>query len=112
VREIDLGALRMFDGDLMQDPSSGVLLEAKDVFINLLGKMPTQNGRQAIAAYILGQKLFDFTMSNSTLFNVEDAELELMKVAAEANAPNYIALVMGQIHERLAVEQTAQKGSE
>lgn len=88
-----------FRGDPIQEgPDTGPLLLA-DLICNLLGSMKAANGKEAIRLYTVGAQVYMARTSPS--IELEDADLELLKRAVDANTPGYAALIVGQVAQAL-----------
>jgi len=89
-------AIKSFSGEAIpEQPNSEnkAALTYKTVILNMLGGMKPDNGKEAIQISVLGTHIW----KQESAFEVDQADLDLLKKAVEQNAPGYIALVVGQV---------------
>jgi hypothetical protein len=89
-------AIKSFSGDpIPEQPNSEnkAVLTYKTVILNMLGSMKPDDGKEAIQVSVLGTHIW----KQGEAFEVDQADLILLKKAVEQNAPGYIALVIGQV---------------
>lgn len=87
-------ALKSFDGQDIIIPIEGKEPSAftiKTAILNCLGAKAPKDGKESIAIYRLGCKLFDGADE------VDMDELLLLKAAVEENKPGYTGMIHGQL---------------
>lgn len=64
----------------------------KTAMLNCLGSKKPESGKESIEIYRLGVKLYDKADAS-----IDMAEFTLLKAAIEENAPQYTAMIQGQL---------------
>jgi hypothetical protein len=89
--------LKQFDGSPIKMPN-GVDATLKDVLLLQIGGAQIKDGKKAIAAYIIGTKIY--ALKDGEDLMLEDEEFNVMKDAIESNPPQN-AVIWGQIWQKL-----------